>query len=107
MSCPEMSEFSAWINLMPGTEPTLIVIGKVVTNGGDLQPKLTIREPQGFNPAILLLDLTIEATGGVGTDDVAPRDVRFEKPASQGQYTHVDIFYAGKSCLVIEVTEAH
>lgn len=105
MDCPELSDFSAWINLQPPGPSKLIVVGKVVTNGGQLQPKLTERVPQGLNPTILLLDLTIVDTGGVGTADVAPRDVRFEKPASEGEYKQVEIHFDGQLQLSLDVTE--
>lgn len=107
MACPELSEFSAWINLQPPDPSRLIVIGKVVTNGGDLQPKLKERVPQGVNQNILLLDLTVEQTGKPGTDDIAPRDVRFDKPAGQGAYKQVEIYFEGERCLTLEVQEAH
>ncbi|MEM6974444.1 MAG: hypothetical protein AAF577_16765 [Pseudomonadota bacterium] len=102
-----MSEFSAWINLQPPGPSKLIVIGKVVTNGGNLVPRLTERVPQGINPTILLLDLRIEDTGGVGTTDVAPRDVRFEKAAGKGAYTSVEIYANGDLCQKTTVDEAH
>ena len=107
MVCPEMSDFAAWINLMPPSSGQLIVTGKVVTTAGNKLPKLTAKTPQGINPKMLLLDLTIETTSDVGTDDVAPRDVRFEKPAGKGQYTDVEVFFGGESCLSIKVEEAH
>ncbi|NKB20298.1 MAG: hypothetical protein GKS01_07095 [Alphaproteobacteria bacterium] len=102
-----MSDFSAWINLMPPGPSQLIVVGKVVTNGGNLQPKLTERVPPGINPVILMLDLTIEKTGNVGTEDVAPRDVRFERPAEQGQYETVEIYFEGELCQSLDVGETH
>lgn len=107
MPCPEMSDFTAWINLMPPGPSKLIVVGKVVTNGGDLQPKLTERVPPGLNERILILDLAIEKTGDVGTGDVAARDVRFEKPANKGRYDTVEIYLEGELCQTLEVSEAH
>lgn len=103
MPCPEMSDFNAWIDVQPPGPSRLIVVGKVVTNGGNLVPHLSERGPQGINPAILILDLTISDTGGVGTSDVAPRDVRFEKAAKKGDYDNVDIHFEGESCLILNV----
>ncbi len=92
---------------MPGTKPTLIVVGQVETSAGNLQPRLEPATPQGFNPAILLLNLTIVDTGKPATEDIAFRDVRFETPASQGQFSHAEIHFEGESCVSMEVTEAH
>lgn len=105
MPCPEMFDFSAWINLMPPGPSNLIVVGKVVTTAGNLQPKLTERSPQGINDKIL--DLTIEQMGDVGTADVGPRDVRFEKSAGQGQYDAVEIYFEGALCKSLDVRETH
>lgn len=106
MSCPEMSDFSAWINTQPPGPFKLIVKGKVVTNAGNLLPELSERVPQGINPRILILDLSIKQSGGAGTADVAPRDVRFDKPADKGQYSHVEIHFDGELCQTLEVGEA-
>ncbi|WP_373488690.1 hypothetical protein [Blastomonas sp.] len=92
---------------MPGSDPTLYVVGKVVTNSGNMVPKLTESVSPSFNPVILLLDLTIVQDGDFGTSDVAPRDVRFEAPAQQGQYEKVEMFFEGKKCLELEVGETH
>ena len=107
MSCPETSDFTAWINLQPPGPSRLIVVGKVVTDGGNLKPKLTERVPQGVNPTILILDLTIEKTNDIGTEDISPRDVRFEKDAKQGEFTKVEIQFEGEPCLDLLVQEVH
>lgn len=106
MTCPKTQNFSAWINVMPGSEHKLIVVGEVETTAGNLQPKLAMAVPQGINPSILLLNLTIEETGDVGTKDIAFRDVRFEMPASEGQYTSVSILHEGTVCLGFDVSTA-
>ena len=107
MACPNTKDFSAWINLMPGTEPKLIVTGRVETNSGSLQPHLVEADPQGINPKILLLNLTIVDSGGIGTADINYRDTRFEKPAVKDQYIDVEVIFEGKSCVSMKVSEAH
>lgn len=107
MTCPNTKDFTAWINLMPGSKPKLIVIGKVETNAGNLQPKLTEVVPQGINPQILLLNLTIVDTGEIGTEDINYRDVRFEAPANKGQFSNVEVRFEGDLCVTMVVTEAH
>lgn len=106
MACPKTREFSAWINLMPGSDPKLIVTGKVETNASNMHPKLKEAVPQGINPHVLLLTLTIDQTGDLGTQDISYRPARFEKPAERGQYTQVQISFDGESCLTLDVTEA-
>lgn len=87
-------DWSAWEDHQPPVDPSAIpfhVTGKVETTNGALQPKLTKNFPQGINPAILLLTLTIEQVGDVGTTDVAFRDVRYDETVTKGQYTSVSI----------------
>lgn len=105
-SCPKTREFSAWINLMPGSDPKLIVAGQVETSASNMHPKLMETIPQGINPQILLLTLTIEETGDLGTQNIAYRPARFDKPAERGQYSQVEISFDGESCLTLDVTEA-
>lgn len=99
-------DWAAWINTMPGSEHKLIVTGKVETEAGNLVPVLREAVPQGINPAILLLELTIEVDGDFGTQDIAFRDARFEKPAKAGQYSNVEILENGEVLAGVEVTEA-
>ncbi len=107
MSGVDTKDWAAWINLMPGSRHKLIVTGKVLTNNGSLVPVLKPAIPQGFNPQILMLDLTIEQQGDVGTEDISYRDARFEKPAEAGSYTEVAIQYDGTPVTSIPVTDAH
>lgn len=99
--------WNAWINLMPGSKTELIVTGEVETTAGNLVPVLKEAVPQGFNPSILTLELTIERQGNFGTADVAYRNARFEKPAGQGQYDSVSIKHKGTEVVSMVVVEAH
>jgi hypothetical protein len=96
---PKTKDFSAWEDRQPmgGNNPTLHIAGRGRISSTHQKPKLTETVPPGINPAILLMDLTIE-TSGAGiepTDPWAP--VKFEKPASKGQVTEVDIRWEGQS----------
>ena len=85
----------------------LYVAGKVVTSNGGLQPRLTKTVPQGIKPTILLLDLTIEDTG-IGTTDVAPRDVRYEEVIQPDQYRSITIRWEGRDLHTItEISVVH
>ena len=52
---------------MPGSEKIIIVQGEVETNSGNIQPKLTVADPPGFNQKVLVLNLHIENSDGFGT----------------------------------------
>ncbi|MFA3919097.1 hypothetical protein [Ruegeria hyattellae] len=103
---PNTKDFAAWINLMPGSDPKLIVVGKVETSADNMHPKLTRTVPQGANPTIFLLDLTIEQVG-VGSEVIGYRETRHEEHASKGQYFHVAIMWEGTQILQLNVSEAH
>lgn len=56
---PKSSNWKAWLNVMPGSGPTLHVTGDVTVPTGGYSAKLIGHVPQGFNPQILLLDLVV------------------------------------------------
>jgi hypothetical protein len=91
---PKTKDFKAWQNVIPGGRPKLIVIGKVQTSNTNQTPHLEEHTPQGINPKILLLDLTI-TTKDVGDALQDWRDVRFEKSITRDQYSNVDILWDG------------
>ena len=102
---PKTKEFKAWQNVQPGGKPKLIVIGKVETSNSNQTPHLSEHVPPGINPKILLVDLTI-TTKGVGDAVQDCRDVRFEKPITRDQYSHVDILWEGNIILHLTVETA-
>jgi hypothetical protein len=106
-SAPRISDFRADINLQPPGPSRLDVTGKVETNAGNKQPRLSRAEPQGIVPTQLILDLAIVDVGGVGTADVAFRPVRYSEPAVKGQFTSVQIRWAGKAITTLDVGETH
>jgi len=60
---PKSSNWKAFKNVMPGSEPTLHVTGDVIVPTGGYSAKLSPHTPQGINPQIYLLDLTVTAPG--------------------------------------------
>lgn len=79
------------------------VKGEVETSATNLLPKLTFRAPQGVNPRILLLDLTIESEGGLGGQVVLLRKADYTRPTSGNAYDEVDILFEGEIIERIEV----
>ena len=77
---------------MPGSEPTLHVTGDVTVPTAGYSAKLSPHTPQGINPQIYLLDLTINAPA---PDQVVPQvvttiKVQYEEK-TQASYTQVMI----------------
>ena len=60
---PDTKDWNAWIDTMPPGPGHLIVIGEV--DVGNIASSADLKEtvPQGINPKILLLDLTITLDG--------------------------------------------
>ena len=79
------------------------VSGDVQVTATNRTPKLSYRVPQGFNPRILMLNLTIVSSGGFGGQIVFYKSVQFTKATTGDQYDTVDILYRGKSIQRIKV----
>lgn len=103
---PRIRNFNSWINLMPGTPTQLFVTGKVETPASNKQPRLVVSANTPPN-GVLHLDLSIQDTGGVGTQAFQFWPVRHEQPASQGQYTEASIFWDGEELTRLNVSEVH
>ena len=96
-SVPETTDWKAWQDLQPGPgRPKLIVTGKVQTTNTNQTPHLAEKVPQGINPKILLLDLTITSSG-IGNDVLSWKGVRLEKNIQKDQYSSIEIFFGGES----------
>lgn len=105
---PRTKDWKAWIDTQPigGDRGHLVVIGEVeVSNIADLV-HLKVHQPQGINPKILMLDLTI-TLGGEGFPKKFYKQARLDEAARAGAYTEVDILWEGNKiagCKVEEVT---
>ena len=101
---PATRNWKAWEDRQPspGSGPTLHVVGEVQTSNTNQTPHLDEATPQGINPAILILDLSI-TTSGVGNTVMGWKPVKFEKKVSPGQHTSVDVRWEGQSIAGCEV----
>ena len=104
---PRTKDFSASINLLPGTTTNIIIVGEVETGASTKLPVLKRADPQGIVGAHLLLDLSVQDNGGTGTQAFQFRSVCHEEEASQGQYSKVEIRWMNEILLSLEVTETH
>jgi len=81
----------------------LKVTGEVETPATNLLPKLTEHVPQGFNPRIFLLDLTIVKTAEIGAPLEAFRNATYDRPTTGNEFDEVDILFDGQSIEHIKV----
>jgi hypothetical protein len=94
-SLTNTKNWKAWQDLQPPGPPTLHVTGEVETTNSNQTPQLSEANPQGINPKILLLNLTI-TTAGTGLTVIDCKQVTFTKKISKDQYTSVDILSDGE-----------
>jgi hypothetical protein len=96
------SGWKAWQDSMPPGPSTINVIGTCTFPTHGYKAKLTKAVPQGINPAILLLRLTI--TKPTGPVILTPQkiEVRFRANATT-RYTHVTILPDGTTVKVQQV----
>ena len=73
-----------------GHNRKLAVTGEVATHSGAERAVLVRAEPQGFNPSILILDLSIESDG-VGTAVEGWTKAVYEEAVSHGEFKQVQI----------------
>lgn len=82
--------WKAWQNSMPPGPSTINVVGQCTFPTPGYKAKLTKAVPQGINPAILLLKLTITKPTGPIIQPTKKVEVRFRAKAPR-KYTHVTI----------------
>jgi hypothetical protein len=98
----ETGEWAAWENRMPGGPRALHVTGEVVVRHAGYDCTLAPAEPQGFNPAILMLELTVEEKPGMHAQAIQTRGVRFDLEGYVGGYTAISILHEGEVIADIE-----
>jgi hypothetical protein len=82
--------WKAWQDSMPPGPSTINVVGSCVFPTPGYKVKLTKAVPQGINPAILLLRLTITKPTGIVPQVLQKVEVRYSAK-TKARYTHVTI----------------
>jgi hypothetical protein len=103
MPTPKSSNWSAVEDRQP-PGARLTVKGLITTTNSNQVPHLTKTNPQGSNPTILLLDLSITAEG-VGSTVLGEREVQYRETIKASQYTSVEIQYEGQRLETIDHIE--
>jgi hypothetical protein len=84
-------EWKAIEDRMPPGPPKLRVFGVLEAPTPGYKAKLSPASPQGINPRILILILTVTRPTGVQPQVITPVSVRYEQTVEAGQYTQVHI----------------
>lgn len=106
MGAPSTRNWNAFCNKMPPSPGNFYVVGEVETMAGNRVPILRPSVPQGINPAILMLTLTIEDSGQIGTQDIAYRGVRYDRSSCDG-ISQVTILWEGDIIASLDVQDVH
>jgi hypothetical protein len=103
MASLETRSWSAVENNMPPGPVRLQATGEVKTPSAHQVPKLARAVPQGINPKILILNLTVEETGKGGAEAEDFRRADYEEECKAEQFTEVQINCEGSVLQMIKV----
>lgn len=106
MMATHCKNWQAWLNKMPPKPDELHVVGDVMVSNPGVRPALTMRNPQGSNPAILILDLYLIQQPGKWTQEKVCAQVKFDRimPPGVSDYTTVEIYSDGEQIVQIDVS---
>jgi hypothetical protein len=96
MIAPYTANWSAEEGPGPAGGHHIEVTGEVETRESNLLPKLRSHAPQGVNPRVLLLDLTIEPEGGLGGPVVLLHKAEYRQASSGRAYDEVAVLFEGE-----------
>lgn len=100
------AEWAAWINRMPPGPASLHVSGTLHMPHPGFEATLVPKSPQGFNPAILMMDLHVEELDGMWPQVLTDLPVSYVEDPYDGRYTQVHIFYPDGDSVLLDLTEA-
>ena len=101
----ETRNWYAWLNEMPPKPDDFHVTGEVKVANPGMQALLTMREPQGINPQVLLLDLHLIQQPGMWPQVLTWVQARYDSVICPNgvKYQHVEIFYENQSIASMDV----
>lgn len=103
----ETRNWYAWINLMPPQPDDFHVIGEVFVDNPGMLPVLYFKVPQGINPSILLLDMSLIQQPGFWPQVRTWVQCRFDLVLSpeSTRYTDVEVFFEDGTTVQMVVDE--
>lgn len=99
-------DWYAWMNRMPPGPAAFHLIGTVLVPNPGVTARLTRAEPQGINPAELIVDLVLEQKPGFWPQVVTSVSVRFDEAPSGANYAGVLVRVAGSEGIHLDVESA-
>jgi hypothetical protein len=99
----ETKGWYAWNDLMPPKPDYVHVTGEVLAPNPGIDAELTYREPQGINPAILVLDLRLHQKAGFWPEMLVWKSVKYEAVLSAMPYSRVTVFSNDKPIVGLDV----
>jgi hypothetical protein len=93
----ETRNWNAWINKMPPPPDTLHVRGEVEVSNPGVHVALFKKQPQGFNPQIILLELFLIQQPGIWPDVVTIKPAAYEEVGQSLSYTNAEVFQQGET----------
>ena len=103
----ETKDWYTWINLMPPPPHDFHVIGEVMVPNPGVKAFLTPTVPQGFNPAILFLDIVLVQQPGYWPQAITWVEAKYEKTVRAKSYDSITIFSEGEPIDGSDVEEIH
>jgi hypothetical protein len=93
----------AWINKMPPQPNKFHIRGDVEVSNPGVEVALHKRQPQGINPAIIILDLFLIQRPGTWPALVTLKTAAYEEVGPNLPYNNADVFHQGESVASVPV----
>lgn len=97
----------AWIDKMPPPPDTLHVRGEVEVSNPGVEVLLLKKQPQGINPAIILLDLFLIQRAGIWPQVVTLKPAVYTEVGRNLAYTTAEVFHQGQTIASISIEIIH
>jgi len=106
---PQNRDWYAWIDVMPPPPNHFHVVGEVFVANPGVEAVVAVKEPQGTNPAILLLDLHLTQKPGMWPQVMTWIQARYDKTLTPvgPRYAEVQVFGSDGLLARMPVNETH
>jgi hypothetical protein len=99
------ADWNAWIDLMPGVDPTLHVTASCEMPTTGFEVSLTRHEPQGENRRDLLLDLEIKEPTGNVSEVITKVPAEYTEGVEGADFDTVSILPDGPAGVEVTITQ--